>query len=108
MNKGVEVGMGWVNEKEGEKMEPIGMGDLEGARVEIRLGRMDPDYGVPKALESSSRLLSRKSDRIKMVFKESFSVQAEFHMTPLTQKDFKAEPSTVQIEREPGSGQWWL
>lgn len=81
------------------------MGDLEGARVEIRLGRMDPDYRVPKALESSSRLLSRKNDGIKMVFKKSFSLPAEFHMTPLTQKDFKAEPSSVQIERVPGSGQ---
>lgn len=91
-----------------KKWSQLGWGDLEGARDEIRLGRMDPDYGVPKALESSSRLLSRTNDRTKMVFKESFSVQAEFHMTPLTQKDFKAELSSVQIEREPGSGQWWL
>lgn len=92
-----------------KKWRQLGWGaDLEGARDEIRLGRMDPDYGVPKALESSSRLLSRKNDGIKMVFKKSFSGQSEFHMTPLTQKDFKAEPSSVQIERVPGSGQWWL
>lgn len=74
-------------------------GDSEGARDEIRLGRMDPDYGVPKALESSSRLSSRKNNGIKMIFKKSFSVQAEFHMTPLTHKDFKAELSSIQIEK---------
>lgn len=30
-------------------------------RDEIGLGRMDPDYGVPKALESNCKLLSRKT-----------------------------------------------
>lgn len=31
MNKGVEVGMGWMNAEEGEKMEPIGMGGFRGS-----------------------------------------------------------------------------
>lgn len=41
---------------------------------------MDPDHGVPKALGSNSRLLSRK-ETIKMAFKEAFGGQAGFHMT---------------------------
>lgn len=69
---------------------------------------MNPDYGVPKALGSNSRLLRRKSDMIKMVFKEAFSVQARFHMTPLTEKDFKAELSSVRMGRKLRSSQWWL
>lgn len=79
--------------------------DLEVAKDEIRLGRMNPDYGDLKALGSGSRLLSRKkNDMIKMVFKEAFSVQAGFHVTPPTQKDFEA----VHIGRMPGSSHWWL
>ena len=52
---------------------------------------------VPMVLVSNCRLLSRKNDMTKVVFKEVFGGQAAFHRTPQTQKDFKAELSPSHI-----------
>lgn len=54
---------------------------------------------VLKDLGSNCRLLGRKNNMTKMVLKEGFKRQAEFHTTPQTQKDCKAELSFIHIWR---------